>query len=54
MTFGIIVFYCFSAKLNKFYEEILMKKGEMDERMFIPKDVSTVFDESFDGILFST
>uniref|UniRef100_A0A0N5AMP1 Retinoblastoma-like protein 1 n=1 Tax=Syphacia muris TaxID=451379 RepID=A0A0N5AMP1_9BILA len=36
------------SKLSEFYEEQLIKKGEMDERMFIPKDISTVFDETFD------
>uniref|UniRef100_A0A915AVX8 Retinoblastoma-like protein 1 n=1 Tax=Parascaris univalens TaxID=6257 RepID=A0A915AVX8_PARUN len=36
-------------KLNEVYEETMMKKGEMDERMFIPADVRTVFDDAFDA-----
>ncbi|VDM43314.1 unnamed protein product [Toxocara canis] len=35
--------------LNELYEEAMMKKGEMDERMFIPTDIITVFDDAFDA-----
>ena len=44
---------CFRRKLNEVYEEAVIKKGEMDDRMFIPKDITTVFDETFDGLVFS-
>uniref|UniRef100_A0A0M3KHW1 DUF3452 domain-containing protein n=1 Tax=Anisakis simplex TaxID=6269 RepID=A0A0M3KHW1_ANISI len=37
--------------LNEMYEKAMIRKGEMDERMFIPPDVSTVFDDAFDGEL---
>lgn len=32
------------------YEELIVKRGEMDERMFLPADISVVFDEAYDGI----
>lgn len=47
-----IMAYLFRKKLNEVYEETMMKKGEMDERMFIPADVRTVFDDAFDGRFF--
>ncbi len=28
----------------------MLKRGEMDERMFIPVDVTAVYDETRDGI----
>lgn len=32
------------------YEELIVKRGEMDERMFLPADIAFVFDEAYDGI----
>ncbi|MFH4975910.1 hypothetical protein AB6A40_002619 [Gnathostoma spinigerum] len=37
------------TNIHKLYEEEITKRGEMDERMFIPADISTVFDEAFDA-----
>ncbi|VDK80616.1 unnamed protein product [Litomosoides sigmodontis] len=35
-------------KLDDMYEELIVKRGEMDERMFLPADISVVFDEAYD------
>ncbi|VBB28062.1 unnamed protein product [Acanthocheilonema viteae] len=35
-------------KLDNMYEELIVKRGEMDERMFLPADISVVFDEAYD------
>ncbi|KAM3721042.1 Retinoblastoma-like protein [Dirofilaria immitis] len=35
-------------KLDNIYEELIVKRGEMDERMFLPSDISIVFDEAYD------
>uniref|UniRef100_A0A8L7SZ97 BMA-LIN-35, isoform f n=3 Tax=Brugia TaxID=6278 RepID=A0A8L7SZ97_BRUMA len=35
-------------KLDSIYEELIVKRGEMDERMFLPADISIVFDEAYD------
>ncbi|EJD73805.1 retinoblastoma-associated protein A domain-containing protein [Loa loa] len=35
-------------KLDSMYEELIVKRGEMDERMFLPADISVVFDEAYD------
>ncbi|CAG9533583.1 unnamed protein product [Cercopithifilaria johnstoni] len=35
-------------KLDDMYEELIVKRGEMDERMFLPADISVIFDEAYD------
>jgi hypothetical protein len=35
--------------LAEIYEEAMLRRGEMDERMFIPKDVQSVFDAANDS-----
>ncbi|KAL6729191.1 hypothetical protein Aduo_000268 [Ancylostoma duodenale] len=37
--------------LNEAYNSIMLRKGELDERMFIPSDIATVFDPANDYIL---
>uniref|UniRef100_A0A914X0W0 Retinoblastoma-like protein 1 n=1 Tax=Plectus sambesii TaxID=2011161 RepID=A0A914X0W0_9BILA len=37
------------ASLHEFYEDAMLRRGEMDERMFIPKDVQVVFDAANDA-----
>ncbi|KIH67772.1 Retinoblastoma-associated protein A domain protein [Ancylostoma duodenale] len=35
--------------LNEAYNSIMLRKGELDERMFIPSDIATVFDPANDS-----
>ncbi|KAK6056696.1 Retinoblastoma-associated protein A domain protein, partial [Cooperia oncophora] len=37
------------SSLNDAYNEIMLKKGELDERMFLPDDMSNVFDPACDS-----
>ncbi|KAK6030804.1 Retinoblastoma-associated protein B domain protein [Ostertagia ostertagi] len=37
------------SSLNDIYQSIMLKKGELDERMFLPEDISNVFDPAFDS-----
>lgn len=30
------------------YSSLMLKKGELDERMFLPLDISNVFEPAFD------
>ncbi|VDN06626.1 unnamed protein product [Thelazia callipaeda] len=35
-------------KLDVIYDELIIDRGDMDERMFLPEDISIVFDEAYD------
>ncbi|EYC09456.1 hypothetical protein Y032_0060g3128 [Ancylostoma ceylanicum] len=35
--------------LNEAYNSLMLRKGELDERMFIPSDIATVFDPASDS-----
>uniref|UniRef100_A0A7I4XZ29 DUF3452 domain-containing protein n=2 Tax=Haemonchus contortus TaxID=6289 RepID=A0A7I4XZ29_HAECO len=37
------------TSLNAIYHEIMLRKGELDERMFLPDDFSNIFDPAFDS-----
>ncbi|VDO19360.1 unnamed protein product [Heligmosomoides polygyrus] len=37
------------SSLNDMYSSLMLKKGELDERMFLPLDISNVFEPAFDS-----
>ncbi|KAK5970732.1 Retinoblastoma-associated protein A domain protein [Trichostrongylus colubriformis] len=37
------------TSLNSIYQDIMLRKGELDERMFLPEDAANVFDAALDS-----
>ncbi|WKX90609.1 hypothetical protein Q1695_009452 [Nippostrongylus brasiliensis] len=42
-------FQHYIASLNEMYTSIMLRKGELDERIFLPTDIANVFDAAFDA-----